>query len=131
MRRYQFSTKKTRAYIHRAGCRRDLHDKGCWELDITPPEKEAHLGLIRTSDGKANGTVKHNMTKSKRSLYMYALSFSGMHDLNGLHPSASASMQLWNTYILPRLTYGLHRAMFSNTEKFQQATFRRLQRFTI
>ena len=129
--RYQFSTKKTRAFICRAGCRRDLHVKGCWKIDRTPlemTEKEAHLGLLRTSDGKTTETVKNNITKARRALY--ALTSSGMHGLNGLHPTVS--MKLWNAYILPRLTYGLEQAMCSKTdiellEKFQRATFRRIQ----
>ena len=129
--RYQFSTKKTRAFICRAGCRRDLHVKGCWKIDGTPlemTEKEAHLGLLRTSDGKTTETVKNNITKARRALY--ALTSSDMHGLNGLHPTVS--MKLWNAYILPRLTYGLEQAMCSKTdiellEKFQRATFRRIQ----
>ena len=120
--RYQFSTKTTWAFICRAGYRRHLHVKGCWKIDRIPlelTEKEAHLELLRTSDGK---------TKARRALY--ALTSSGMHGLNGLHPTVS--MKLWNAYILPRLTYGLEQAMCSKTdikllEKFQHTTFRRIQ----
>ena len=105
--------------------------KGCWKIDRTPlemTEKEAHLGLLRTSEGKTTETVKNNITKARRALY--ALTSSGMHGLNGLHPTVS--MKLWNAYILPHLTYGLEQAMCSKTdiellEKFQRATFRRIQ----
>ena len=77
-------------------------------------EKEAHLGLLRTYDGKTTETVKNSITKARRALYMYALTSSGMHGLNGLHPTVS--MKLWNAYILHRLTYGMGQAMCSKTD---------------
>ena len=59
--------------------------------------------MIRTPDGKARSTVDENINKARR--VAYALMGTGFHGFNGLHPKVS--LKLWDTYILPRLTYGL------------------------
>lgn len=53
-----------------------------------------------------------------------------MYGLNGLHPSVS--VKLWNTYIVPRLTYGLESIPLTpnnieNLEMFQRLTLRYIQ----
>jgi hypothetical protein len=75
-------------------------------LGDTPLEivdTQLHLGIVRTADGKANATVEKNIKTARRT--SYALMGAGLHGLNGLHPSAC--MKIWDTYVLPILTYGL------------------------
>ena len=88
------------------------HIENCWSLGGTQLEtttEETHLGIVRTSDTKTTETVRNNITRSRRALY--ALLSSGMHGLNGVHPQVS--LKLWNSYILPRLTYGLQQMICS------------------
>ena len=129
--RYKFSSTKTKAFVSKARARSDQHIENCWSLGGTQLEtttEETHLGIVRTSDTKTTETVRNNITKSRRALY--ALLSSGMHGLNGVHPKVS--LKLWNSYILPRLTYGLQQMVCSKKdleliERFQRSTFRRLQ----
>ena len=55
---------------------------------------------------------------------------TGFHGFNGLHPNVS--IKLWNTYILPRLTYGLEvlqckQGDLKKLEEFQRNAIRWLQ----
>ena len=61
---------------------------------------------------------------------MYALMGAGMHGKNGLAPHIS--YQLWMTYVIPRMLYGLEVSTYkisdlSKLDAFQRKTLRQLQ----
>ena len=98
------------------------------EKALGTSQREVHLGLIRTLDGKAASTVHNNITKAIKG--WYSMMGAGLHSLDGLHPKCS--IQHWNAYILPKLKYGidillLHSSDFEELERYQRLVLRYLQ----
>ena len=76
-----------------------------WAINgtILPIEtKLTHLGVTRDNTS-AHLTVEDRISTARRA--MYALMGAGLHGVNGL--PVSTCLHLFNTYILPRSTYGL------------------------
>ena len=91
-------------------------------------QREVHLGLIRTPDGKAASIVDNNITKARKG--WYSMMGAGLHSFDGLHPKCS--IQLWNANIMPKLPYGLevlhlHSSDFEELERYQRLVLRYLQ----
>ena len=70
-------------------------------------------GLRGTVSNSGHSTTVEDRIKSARG-YAYSLMGAGLHGENGGNPRVSLS--LWNTYVLPRLTYGLDVLTLSNSE---------------
>ena len=76
-------------------------------------EECTHLGIKRDSvSNSGHSTTVEDRIKSARRCE-YSLMGTGLHGENGGNPRVSLS--LWNTYVLPRLTYGLD-VLTSNSE---------------
>ena len=93
---------------------------------------EVHLGIHRNPSGKATPTVKSRIKTARRSAY--AMMGAGLHGLNGLNPSVS--MKLIESYILPRLLYGLDAMIISDTditsiEKYYRTLLRQIQHLPV
>ena len=89
---------------------------------------EVHLGIHRNPRNKASPTVLARIKTARRAAY--AMMGAGLHGLNGLNPSVS--MKLIETYILPRLLYGLDAMITSDTdissiEKYYRTLLRQIQ----
>ena len=77
-------------------------------------EECTHLGIKRDSvSNSGHSTTVEDRIKSARGC-AYSLMGAGHHGENGGDPRVSLS--LWNTYVLPRLTYGLDVLTLSNSE---------------
>ena len=129
--RYQFSSKKSVAMVFNSKVPNKIWDEiQPWTLMEPVPVKgeEIHLGLVRTNDGKATRTVERNIIQARKSYY--SLLGVGMYGLNGLHPLVS--IHIWNTYVMPVLTFGLEvlpltQGHLSLLEIFQRTILRSIQ----
>ncbi|CAC5387799.1 unnamed protein product [Mytilus coruscus] len=76
-----------------------------------------HLGIKRTDGKEYNFNIKERIQTARRT--KYALMGSGVHGTNGLNQSIS--YQIYKTYVIPRLTYGLEVLPLtkSNTEELE------------
>jgi hypothetical protein len=74
--------------------------------------EETHLSVQRVPDDRATKTVSARITSSRRA--MYAMMGAGLHGLNGLNPVVSN--RLLDTYIVPRLLYGLEAMLISEVD---------------
>lgn len=66
-------------------------------------EKEIHLGLARTADGKATEAVSERIQTGRRTAYQ--LMGAGLQGMNGISPHVSKN--LVSVYVNPALLYGL------------------------
>jgi hypothetical protein len=105
--RYEYSATKSKIMVVNNNTKsRSWTSASPWELDgriLEVTEQETHLGIQRTSNGRAQKSVESNIQRARRA--SYALVGIGLHGINGLH--IRVNLQLWNCYILPRLVYGL------------------------
>ena len=77
-------------------------------------EECTHLGIKRDSvSNSGHSTTVEDRIKSARGC-AYSLMRAGLHGENGGNPRVSLS--LWNTYVLPCLTYGLDVLTLSSSE---------------
>lgn len=130
--RFDYSTTKTAVVTFNSTLKCSALESCSWlKLNgetLQVSDKETHLGIQRTPDGKASESVKVNMQKANRTLY--ALQVIGMHGLNGLHPVSC--VKLWNTYVLPVLIYGLEvlplsKSDIESLERLQRKALKRIQ----
>ena len=85
-----------------------------------------HLGIFRDVKKKIN--IEEKVTLSRKTAY--ALMGAGLHSGNDLTKQLCA--YLWNTYVIPRLVYGLEVQQLTRTdievlEKFQRKCLRQIQ----
>ncbi|VDI23737.1 Hypothetical predicted protein [Mytilus galloprovincialis] len=95
-----------------------------WTLYDTPVtiSKEAtHLGITRSWKKEGEINVANRIKLARRTLY--ALMGSGVHGTNGLDPVTS--YKIYNTYVLPRLLYGLEAIPLNKTNISQLESFHR------
>ena len=107
--RYIFSTTKTKVQAPKA--KQPTHI----ELNGAPLEnssEETHLGIDRRVDLSNKSTVQSRVQTGRRTLFM--LMGAGVYGLNGVNPRTS--MKLINTYVMPRMTYGLECLTLSSNE---------------
>jgi hypothetical protein len=83
-----------------------------YDSSIKEVEEGKHLGIIRSNDGKNTKTVDSRIQLARRTAY--ALMGAGLHGLHGLSPQVS--LKILNTYVLPRLTFGLETLVLSKTD---------------
>ena len=86
----------------------------------TLPERESftHLGL-KWNSGKITPDVANKLMSARRTVY--ALMGSGLHGGNGLSPATS--LKIINTYVIPRLLYGLEAVNLSAAQHDEIAAF--------
>ena len=92
-------------------------------------DKAPHLGIIRsTSTEKTEQeTVAQNLSKARKA--SYGLMSAGFHGENGLDPITCVN--LYRTFILPILTYGLEvllpsQSSIKKLEQFQKQLLKRI-----
>jgi hypothetical protein len=83
-----------------------------YDSTITEEQQGKHLGILRTSDGKNLKTIESRIQTARRT--SYALMGAGLHGLNGLSPMVS--LRILNTYVIPRLTFGLEALVLTTKE---------------
>lgn len=96
--------------------------------EIAYSEREVHLGLVRTSNGKATEAVRERIKTGRRTAY--ALMGAGLHGFNGISPHISKN--LISTYIEPAIHYGLealsmNQADFDELDKNHRLLLRQIQ----
>ena len=99
------------------------------DSDHIPYVQEAtHLGISRKNDNSLDVSSRIQLARKT----IYALMGAGLHGRNGLAPHISS--QLWSTYALPRLLYGIEATSFrvadiNKMEVFQRKVLRQIQSF--
>ena len=116
--RYIISDTKTKVFIVNSPLDTDTWNQaGIFSINgklIEVVEECTHLGIKRDSvSNTGHSTTVEDRIKSARGC-AYSLMGAGLHGENGGNPRVSLS--LWNTYVLPRLTYGLDVLTLSNSE---------------
>ena len=91
-----------------------------------------HLGLIRAEKSENNINISDRISLARRTLY--ALIKTGVHDSNGLNPTAS--YKIYQAYVLPRLLYSLetldlNKTQISQLHRFHISTLRNVQSLPI
>ncbi|CAC5381559.1 unnamed protein product [Mytilus coruscus] len=102
-----------------------------WKLDgndVTIAKSGVHLGLTRAENNESHINVQEKIKLARRT--KYALMGSGCHGTNGLDPPTS--YQIYKTYVIPRLIYGLEvlpltRSDIEQLEKIHRKNLRPLQ----
>ncbi|CAG2216073.1 unnamed protein product [Mytilus edulis] len=101
-----------------------------WHLNgklMATPTSSTHLGIERdnTSNTGTKLVVKKRIITARRTVY--ALMGAGLHGLNGVNPKAA--IHLIQTYVLPRLLYGLDVITLTTEDmKILSTYFRKLLR---
>ena len=111
--RYQISDTKTKTMQHNVKNQTDeiflLN-----ETQLESVHSYKHLGLIRESNNKlSNNLLIEDRIKKARNT-AYALMGAGFHGLNGINTEVSVC--IWQTYVRPRLVYGLESINLSNCD---------------
>ena len=112
------SDTKTKVFIVNSSLDTDTWNQaGIFSINgklIKVVEECTHLGIKRDSvSNSGHSTTVEDRIKSARGC-AYSLMGAGLHGENGGNPRVSLS--LWNTYVLPCLTYGLDVLTLSNSE---------------
>ena len=129
--RYTFSLTKTKVMVINCPNKAWSESSSVWKLGdnpITVSNSEVHLGITRTSDGKASSTVNANIQKARRA--GFSLMGAGVYGLNGLH--IRTNLKIFNSYQMSRLLYGLEvlpllKGDKDNLDLYHRTTLRYLQ----
>ncbi|MCW4345831.1 MAG: reverse transcriptase family protein [Candidatus Thiodiazotropha endolucinida] len=89
-------------------------------------QQSTHLGIFRDTKMKVN--IEERISLARKTAY--ALMGAGLHSGNGMVKPLCA--YLWNTYIIPRLIYGLEvqkilKSDLESLERFQRKCLRQIQ----
>ena len=125
--RYLFSVAKSKV-VHLAGETHSRLPLIFNDKEIDYSENETHLGIARTSDGKAAQAVRDRIKTGRRTAY--SLMGAGLHGVNGLSPQVSR--KLISTYVDPVILFGLEAMILSPSdyeqlEKYQRTLLRQVQ----
>ena len=77
-------------------------------------QRYKHLGIIRDRNSKLSNEILIEERIKTARCSVYALMGAGLHGLNGVNPEVSISM--WQTYVRPRLMYGLESVYLSKSD---------------
>lgn len=96
------------------------------DSDIPYPEEYTHLGIVRNQNNQLN--VDERIQTARKTAY--ALMGAGFHGKDGLAPHVS--YHIWETYVIPRMLYGLEVISYKESdikklEAFQRKTLRQIQ----
>ena len=86
-------------------------------------QRYKHLGIIREYNSKLSNEILIEERIKTARCTVYALMGAGLHGLNGVNPEVSISM--WQTYVRPRLMYGLE-SVISKLELYQRKVLRQI-----
>ncbi|KAK3086058.1 hypothetical protein FSP39_012864 [Pinctada imbricata] len=86
----------------------DLHGK---EVEIVDEYK--HIGIKRTTNSQGQGHIDEAIITGRKTTY--ALMGVGLHGYNGVNPKIG--LQIWNTYVKPRVIYGLENVKLTNGDR--------------
>ena len=119
---------KTKIVEHNFGKKQSDFTWTLGDTQIMSSEETTHLGLKRTTSNECELNVNERIKSARRT--KYSLMSSGYHGTNGLCPVTSH--QIYKTYVLPRLLYGLEILPLSKThilalEKFHKNSLRIIQ----
>ncbi len=90
-----------------------------YDTEIATSTCEPHLGISRSSNGRNTTTIAERIKIARSTAYK--LLGAGLHGLNGTGPEVGK--HLWNTYVTPRLKYGLETLVLSSTEMVKLETY--------
>jgi hypothetical protein len=120
--RFTFSRTKTKSVVSNQKANNQLASQiSLCDSSIEESTSEKHLGIMRTADGKKQCTIDNRIMLARRTAH--TLMGAGLHGLNGLSPNVSIKM--FNTYVLPRLTFGLESLVLCQREVQQFENFYR------
>ena len=102
-----------------------------WKLgenSISTSESAVHLGINRSGKREANINIVERISVARRT--SYSLMNTGLHGSNGLSPEVS--YQIYKTYVVPRLLYGLEiipitKSQLEQFTRYHLRTLRNLQ----
>ena len=119
---------KTKIVVHNYGKKQSEYTWTLGDTNIHPSEETTHLGLKRTVSKECEINISDLIKSARRT--KYALINSGYHGTNGLCPATS--LQMYRTYVLPRLLYGLeilplNKTQIATLEKFHRNSLRIIQ----
>ena len=83
-----------------------VKDNPTWTLGenfVNISENARHLGISRSGKKESNINTEERISVARRT--SYSLMNTGLHESNGLSPEVS--YQIYRTYVIPRLLYGL------------------------
>jgi hypothetical protein len=130
--RYKFGIAKTNTIVYnsKSGVK-DVPSLSMQGTPLPPTQKATHMGILHSGEPTKtlNSQRIENNIKSARGA-VYALFGAGLHGKRGLTPPVTK--HLWNTYIIPILTYGaevwqLTDRDYAPLEIFQRKILRSLQ----
>ncbi|MES9879579.1 MAG: reverse transcriptase family protein [Sedimenticola sp.] len=128
--RYNLHPKKSQVINYKQN-KPNCMEENVWKLGentITATTSTVHLGVIRTPKNESQINIDDRVSTARRTLY--ALINTGLHGTNGLNPIVS--YRIYQTFILPRLLYGLEtlpllKKHIHQLRSFHQGTIRKLQ----
>jgi hypothetical protein len=102
-----------------------------WKLgdkEVSISQTTTHLGILRSTRNDITSNVEDRISCARRTIY--SLTGTGLHGTNGLPPTTC--IKLFNTYVLPRLLYGLETFILKPThfnllERFHLSFLRKIQ----
>ena len=123
---YKIHPKKTKIVKYT-----NVKDNYKWYLngkELCDDEDAVHLGLIRAAKAECDKNIESRLESARRT--RYALMGSGMHGTNGI--DAVTSYNIYSTYVLPRLLYGLEvlplkKKHITSLENFHRKSLRSFQ----
>jgi hypothetical protein len=124
---YKINPLKTR--IH--DCSKHPSVDECWEMngiDIKPSYSAVHLGVTRSGIKEVELNIEERIKCARRT--QYGLLRTGFHGTNGIDPITA--YQIYKSYVLPRLLYGLEilpltRTQINLLEGFHRKSIRYMQ----
>ena len=121
--RFTFSETKTKIMTMKNPSARP-NTSECVQLygsTIQEVNQEKHLGIMRTADGRNRATIDARIQLARRTAY--GLMGAGLHGLNGVSPGVN--VKILNTYVTPRLTFGLEALILNRSDIDQLENFYR------
>ena len=118
---YKIHPTKTKIVEHNFGKKEADHVWTLGDTRVHSSEETTHLGLKRTMSGECEININERIKSARRT--KCSLMNSGYHGTNGLSPMTS--FQIYKTYVLPRLLYGLeilplNKTNIATLEKFHK-----------
>ena len=129
--RYIFSEAKSRVLYFPNKATKSVEPKPPLTINgskMSYSDSETHLGLVRTTDGKADSTTSKSVQSGRRAAYK--LMGAGFSGVNGISPFYTRCMV--TTYVMPCLTYGLEAMVMEDKnyevlDKYHRGLLRQLQ----
>ena len=127
--RYEIHPTKTNVVV--AENEHKVKDNPSWTLGenlIQTTDSAVHLGISRSGKKESNINTTERISVARRT--SYSLMNTGLHGSNGLSPEVS--YQIYKTYVVPRLLYGLEIIPLTKTQleqfsRYHLRTLRHLQ----